>query len=679
MKELIIHAHFYQPFRENPYFGEIPLEESAYPFEHWNERIYRECYLPVAYAHYREGSITKDIINCYAHLSFNMGWTLFNWIEKFHPELVEKIREGASHTLATSFNHTILPLDPPEDQEVQIFWGIRAYEKFFGRKPKGFWLPELAVDEQTLEILKKYGIEFIVLAPHQVSGNGNYLKVNELAVFVYDGELSHGVSFGDLLWNAEKLYTSMIHKKPPVIIATDGETFGHHKKFGELALAYLFKKHSKNFTTMDDYYRHHKPIEEGKLIPYTSWSCVHGVERWRSDCGCSTGGLPGWHQKWRKPLREGLEAVRSAVKEKAYNLLEKYFTDPRLAVLHYVDVILNDYSEKSKDNYLKEHAKRSLSKPEKIELFKTLHALTLMQFAFSSDGWFFADISGIETVKNLLYAKRAIDLMELRQVEEVLKQYLAEAPSNLIEYGNGLGVWNSLVKTQVYQPDNVAHTALFLYMSDVKEKKDKLGFWNFTVEDKEEKFFILLKDRITEQEFSFEFGWNELYLERLPPSYLKMVLDRWVETFENSYLNFVSDHIYLLEEIKFYAKSKSFKFKDVKTHLELLFKLRLKKLLNEYVNVESIKSILQRAEELDLELDLHELKDSFIKFCLKKLDKEEELLEMIELIKDYNRKVGKFELMIDLWEVQNAVWERRKNIKDKRILNALNLQPDAIE
>ena len=678
MKNLIIHAHFYQPLRENPYLGEIPLEESAFPFENWNERIYRECYLPVAYAHYREGTITKDIINCYSHLSFNIGWTLLNWIEKFHPELVEKIREGSSHALATSFNHTILPLDPPEDREVQIFWGIRAYEKFFGRKPKGFWLPELAVDDLTLDILKKYHIEFIVLAPHQVSAKGNYLRINGLAVFVYNGELSHGVSFGDLLWDAEKLFALMTHKGELTVIATDGETFGHHKKFAELALAYLFKKYSKSFTTAEEYYRSHKPVEEGKLIPYTSWSCAHGVERWRSDCGCSTGGLPGWHQKWRKPLREGLEAIRSAVKEKAYNLLEKYLTDPKVAFLHYVEVILEDYSKKSKDNYLRNHARRSLSKEERTQVFKALHSLALMQFAFSSDGWFFADISGIETVKNLLYAKRAIDLMELRQAEDVLKQHLAEAPSNLIEYGNGLGVWNSLVKARVYTPCDIAHTALFLSLSDVKKTKDRIGFWDFTVKDKKEKFLVVLKDKITEQEFSFEFGWEELRLEKVPPKYLERVLDRWIETFEDSYLNFVSDHIYLLEEINFYAKSIKL-LKDVRTHLGLLFKLKLKKLLNENAGVESVKSILQRAEELGLELDIHELKDAFVRFCLKKLDKEEEFLETVKLIKEYNRKVGKFELMIDLWEVQNKVWERRKNIKDRRIFDALNLQPDATE
>ena len=677
MRDLILHAHFYQPYRENPYLGEIPIEDSAFPFENWNERIYRECYLPVAYAHYREDGLTKDIINCYRYLSFNMGWTLLSWIRKYHPELMEKIKEGAGHSLATSFNHTILPLDPLEDKQIQIFWGIRTYEKFFGRKPKGFWLPELAVDEQTLDLLKENGIEFILLAPHQVSGKGNYLRINNLAVFVYDGELSHGLSFGDLLWNAEKLYKAMIHKEPPVVIATDGETFGHHKKFGELALAYLFKKHSKSFTTLEDYYRSHKPTEEGKLVPYTSWSCPHGVERWRSDCGCSTGGLPGWQQKWRKPLREGLEAVRYMVKEKAYNILEKYFNDPQLAILYYVDVLLEDNSKEAKENYLKTHLRKSLSGSERIKVFKALSALTFMQFAFSSDGWFFADISGIEAVNNLLYAKRAIDLMDFKEAEDVLTQYLAEAPSNIIEYGNGLAVWNKLVKPKVYKPSDIAHTALFLYLSEAK--KDNLGSWSFKVKEKRERFSVCLKNTNTEEKFSFEFGWDELHLEKLPPSYLKMVLESWIKSYEDAYLNFVSDYAYLLEEILYYAKSKHFwSLKDAKTHLETLYKLKLRKMI-ENRDVKGIKLVMHKAEELGLDLSIHELKQSFVRLCIEKLEEEEEFLELIELIKNYNRKVGKFELMIDLWEVQNALWERRTNLKDKRIFTALNLQPYARE
>jgi alpha-amylase/alpha-mannosidase (GH57 family) len=381
---------------------------------------------------------------------------------------LERVKEGREHALASTFNHTILPLDPLEDREVQIVWGIRAYERFFGRKPLGFWLPELAVDYETLRLLKKHGIGFIILAPHQVKGNAKYLWVEDLAVFVYDGKLSHGVSFGELLVSAEKLHQLMKNKEPPVVIATDGETFGHHKKFGELALAYLFKKYPDDFTNLEDYYRAQKPKQRGELVLYTSWSCVHGIERWRSNCGCSAGGLPGWHQDWRKPLRKGLEILRRMVKEKAYSTLEKYLREPELALLDYVDVILENYSQSAKENFLRKHAKRPLSAKETVEVFRSLSAIKYMHLAFSSDGCFFADISGIETVKNLLFAKRAIDLLELEDGEMVLKEYLQQAPSNVLAYGNGLGVWEKLVKPQVYEPKTIAKTAVVLHLSEKK-------------------------------------------------------------------------------------------------------------------------------------------------------------------------------------------------------------------
>jgi hypothetical protein len=364
------------------------------------------------------------------------------------------------------------------------------------------------------------------------------------------------------------------------------------------------------------------------------------------------------------------------VKEKAYSTLEKYLREPKLALLDYVYVILEDYSQSAKKDFLKKHAKRRLSAKETVEVFKSLSAIKYMHLAFSSDGWFFADISGIETVKNLLFAKRAIDLLELKDGEKVLREYLQQAPSNVLAYGNGLGVWEKLVKPQVYEPKTIAKTAVFLHLSEEKT----LGRWEYKVQEKEEGFSVKLKDPETEETFSFEIEWEELNLEEVPDRFLGRILKGWMESFEEGYLSFLSNYMHLLEEVAYYSKSRNFEFlEDVKDHTELLLRLKLKELLAKDKDVKAIKELFNRAQQLGSDLKAHRLAKHFVKLCLNKLEEEEELLEILELIKDYNTKVGRFELMIDLWEVQNKVWERRHSIKNRKIFELLNLQPYATE
>ncbi|MFZ8860100.1 MAG: DUF3536 domain-containing protein, partial [Thermocrinis sp.] len=373
-----------------------------------------------------------------------------------------------------------------------------------------------------------------------------------------------------------------------------------------------------------------------------------------------------------------LENLRTMVKEKAYSTLEKYLREPKLALLDYVHVILENYSQSAKKDFLKKHAKRRLSAKEIVEVFRSLSAIKYMHFAFSSDGWFFADISGIETVKNLLFAKRAIDLLELEDGERLLREYLQQAPSNVLAYGNGLGVWEKLVKPQVYEPKTIAKTAVFLHLSEGKT----LGRWEYEVQEKEEGFSVKLKDPETEETFSFEIEREELNLEEVPDRFLGRILKSWMESFEERYLSFLSDYMYLLEEVAYYSKSKNFEFlEDVKAHTELLLRLRLKELLVKDRDVKAIKELFNRAQQLGLDLKAHRLAKHFVELCLIKLEEgeEEELLEILELIKDYNTKVGRFELTIDLWEVQNIIWERRHSIKNRKIFELLNLQPYATE
>jgi len=674
MSAFVIHGHFYQPYRVNPYIGEIMLEDTAYPYDSWNERIYRECYLPNAYAHYRSEGEVKEIVNNYSKMSFNMGWTLLDWIEKHHPEILKKIKEASGNAIGTSFNHTILPLDPEEDKEIQIFWGIRAFEKFFGRKPNGFWLPELAVDKETLKMLMKYGIKYIILAPHQVKTKGSFLRYyaqeGHMDIFVYDGELSQGVAFGELLSDAKHLLELLKSRKDQTLIAVDGETFGHHKKFGEMGLSYMFI-HSSNFTTLESLYREKTPKLSTDINFNTSWSCPHGIERWRNHCGCSSGGMAGWHQMWRKPLREGLEAVRSRIKQIVYNQLEEYFSDAHKAILGFIDVILGG----SKDEYFTRYAKKKLNKEERIKVLKLLNALKYIQLSFSSDGWFFAEISGTETVNNLLFAKKAIDLLEDTISEKMLLRHLEYAPSNIQAYGNGLGVWKNLVLPKVYSPQDISKCALVMYLSELKNSTDSLGKWNFQVIKENT---VRLLDTETEEEFLFEEHLRDFSAASLPSLYAKEVFEKWAMDYIEEEREFMKDYEFLLEDMVLHSKSLKFHTAQyIRERLTLFLKSKLLVLLKEYSPLEEIKDVLTKAEKLSLDVkDEHLAKELslYIKRSVLKAS-EEELLELLEFTKNYNLSVSRYELYIDVWELQNIIWERRQDIKNKRVFELLNLAP----
>ena len=669
----VIHGHFYQPYRINPYVGDVMLEDTAYPYDNWNERIYRECYLPNAYAHYRIDTKVKNIINNYTRISFNFGWTLLDWLEKKHPELLDKIREGSQNAIATSFNHTILPLDPEEDKEIQIFWGLRAFEKFFGRKPNGFWLPELAIDRETVDVLVKYGIKYTLLAPHQVKTKGSFLRhytqKGHLDLFVYDGELSHGVAFGELLSDAGSLLEILKSKRELILIATDGETFGHHKKFGEMGLAYMFAN-SSQFESLEAYYVKNTPKLSVELNWNTSWSCPHGVERWRSDCGCSTGSLPGWHQKWRKPLRDGLEAVRSRVKELVYNQLEEYFFDVHKAILGFVDVILGS----SKEEYFNRYAKRELSKEEKVKALKLLNAIKYVQLSFSSDGWFFAEISGVETVKNLLFAKRSIDLVEDNTLEKILLRYLEEAPSNIQTYGNGLGVWKNLVIPQVYSPYSIWQCALVMYLSELKDQKDSIGKWSFEIfEDRS----VRLKDTETEEEFLFEEDLGKFDVTQLPSLYAKEIFEKWAMDYIEEETEFFKDYRFLLEDMVFHSRTLKFSTANhMREKLKLFLKSELLNLLKKKASLEPVREVFERSEKLSVDIkDEHIARElaNYVK-GVAFYAQEEELIKLLEFVREYNLSVTKHELTIDLWEVQNMVWDRRGKIKEGKIFELLNME-----
>lgn len=482
MKYICIHGHFYQPPRENAWLEYIQKQDSASPFHDWNERINFECYAPNRAARLldNDGKIT-DIINNYEYISFNFGPTLLSWMEKFDPATYEFLQkadkksaerlDGHGNAMAQVYNHMIMPLANRRDKETQVIWGIRDFEFRFGRKPEGMWLAETAVDHETLEFMADNGIVYIVLAPRQFkryvnkqdeSGSFSDRPVDctksykiilqggqEITVFFYDGPLSQGIAFEGLL-NDGKYFAKRlmdVGKESAdfgiVNVATDGETYGHHHKYGEMALASCIHEinQNDNFELINYgwYAARYMPECEIEIVEYSSWSCVHGVERWRSDCGCNTGGNPGWHQRWRAPLRETLDWIRDSLTPLYMESISKLVKNPHEARNHYIDIILNR-RDATISTFLDKWSLTNMAEQDKetkiLRLFELQRNLMLM---YTSCGWFFDEVSGIETNQILQYAARAIAYAKVLFGKSLEKDFLAklqQIPSNLSIYQN---------------------------------------------------------------------------------------------------------------------------------------------------------------------------------------------------------------------------------------------------
>jgi alpha-amylase/alpha-mannosidase (GH57 family) len=522
-----IHGHFYQPPRENPWLEAIELQDPAYPYHNWNERITAECYAPNAKSRVLDerGRIVQ-MINNYAKISFNFGPTLLAWLEEKSPDVYHAILEadresqetfsGHGSALAQAYNHMILPLANQRDKYTQILWGIRDFEHRFRRSPEGMWLPETAVDLETLDILAEEGIRFTILAPHQTHrvrriGDKRWGELSgreidptmaytlrlpsgrSIVLFFYDGPISGAVAFEGLLKSGEsfvqRLMGGFSEKRtwPQMVhIATDGETYGHHYRFADMALAYaLHTIESKNLarlTNYGEYLEKYPPTHEVEIFENTSWSCAHGVERWRDDCGCTTGGNPGWHQAWRAPLREALDWLRDALapayEEKARQLLE----DPWDARNEYIRVIL-DRSPENTEGFLNQHASRALNDDEKITVLKLLELQRHAMLMYTSCGWFFAELSGIETVQVIQYAGRAVQLAQEvfeEDLENRLLEHMELAESNIPEHGNGSRIYEKFVKSAMV--DLVTVGAHYAMSSLFEEYGQKASIYCYTVD-----------------------------------------------------------------------------------------------------------------------------------------------------------------------------------------------------
>ncbi len=513
-----IHGHFYQPPRENPWLEQVETQDSAAPFHDWNERITSECYAPNGASRIvnKHNEIIR-ILNNYAHISFNFGPTLLSWLEANAPRTYRMVLEGdrasqkrfSGHgsAMAQVYNHIIMPLASTPDRITQIRWGIADFVRRFGRKPEGMWLAETAVDSETLELLADHGIRFTILAPGQcarvrpltksTAGQSTEaawtvtdaetldtrhpylvrLKTGcEIAVFFYDGARSRAIAFEGILNSgdnfAARLTGSFSTDPTPqlVHVATDGESYGHHHRHGEMALSYALKLIEKNadvrLTNYGEFLEKFPPAHEAQIVEDTSWSCAHGVGRWRTNCGCNMGSGSGWTQEWRRPLREAMDWLRNTVAP----LTEKYaapvFEDVWAARDAYITVVL-DRSGEATSKFLASHARHELSAPERVTALKLMELQRHALLMYTSCGWFFDEISGIETVQIIAYAGRVLQLAaevfgdEGANLEAQFVELLRKTKSNVPEHGDGAAIYQRQIKTmQVGLEQVAAHYAI---------------------------------------------------------------------------------------------------------------------------------------------------------------------------------------------------------------------------
>ena len=486
---ICIHGHFYQPPRENPWLEAVETQDSAHPYHDWNEKITAECYGTNASSRILDARdrIAK-IVNNYASISFNFGPTLLSWLEQREPEVYAAIIDadrmsrdrfgGHGSALSQAYNHMILPLASARDKRTQVRWGVCDFEQRFGRKPEGMWLPETAVDVDSLEALAENGIAFTILEPHQAA---RWRRIGEddwtehagaidpttpyrctlpsgrtLAIFFYDGPISRAVAFERLLARGENLANRLLgafsegRGQPQLVnIATDGETYGHHHRYGDMALAYALdyvnEQKLARVANYGQFLAENPPAHEVEIVEMTSWSCGHGVERWRMDCGCSTGVGSGWNQQWRAPLRDALDWLRDECVEIFEAAGAQALHDPWAARDDYIEVML-DRGDDNLQGFLAKHAVPQAPTTAVLELLEMQRNAMLM---YTSCGWFFNDVSGIETVQVLHYAARAIQLAEKvsgRPLELDFLERLGRARSNLPEHGDGRQIYEREVK-----------------------------------------------------------------------------------------------------------------------------------------------------------------------------------------------------------------------------------------
>ena len=670
-KYLTIHGHFYQPPRENPWIEEIELQDSALPNHDWNEKICWQCYSPNSVSRIVDGENSIiEISNNYEYMSYNFGPTLLSWMEKHNPSAYKRIIEadiasrelynGHGCAIAQVYNHIIMPLANQNDKITQVLWGLRDFQKRFGRNSEGIWLAETAVDAQTLEVLIDCGIKFTILSPHQAKcinkiGEHNWQDVSwgtidpsrayryfvegtnkekYIDLFFYDGSISKSVAFDNLLQDGKKFayrlndgYVESRNHSQIVNIATDGESYGHHTKFGDMALAYVLRVGAKELgfeiTNYACFLEKHPPEFEVDIKPVSSWSCAHGVGRWMDDCGCSTGALPHWNQKWRKPLRQALDYLRDELINLCSAQGTKYYKDFWQARNGYIDVIL-DRNKESLDEFFNKYAKKTLNEPDRIKAVKLMEIQRFSQLMYTSCGWFFADISGIETTQILKYAYRAMELASEftnTNYERTFLSILQKAKSNIQEFGNGRDIFNRWVKPAAIGVEKI--TAQYAIESSFENETDKkeLDLYCYKVKRNNIKKYVNLDNILSfgkidvtsnvtfeKKEMSYAILQTQNYDFYCAVKEFKCAEDYSLEAKEIS-KTFKKDGIVeTLQTIELYYGSKFYSLKDIpidrrKTILENMIQNKLQKAAQTYQDMyESLLNPISHLNDLGMDI-----------------------------------------------------------------------------
>lgn len=540
---VVLHGHFYQPPREDPWTGEIDRQPSAHPFHDWNARIHQECYAANAASRVLSpGGMIEDIINNYEYLSFNFGPTLVDWMRKNDPKTIEKIvqadkisaerNNGHGNAIAQVYNHIIMPLASDDDKITQIEWGLKHFENTYGRKAEGIWLAETAVNNRTAELLIDYGMKFIILAPGQVQSvrpfDGDWQDVSdssvdatkpyllkqangEIACFFYYGGLASKLSFEHLLQSVDFIRGELLHLNDEsrenflIHTATDGEIYGHHEAFGDMCLAKMINDNKKEgdfiFTNYARALEIFPPTDEcllkdGNEGLGTAWSCAHGVDRWRKDCGCSTGAQEGWNQKWRGPFRDALNLLRDRLFEAAERELNPVLGDFKAARNAYIDVVyasVNDNREAAVEEFFARFDASKLSDAEKTNVLHVMEALHHELLTYTSCAWFFAEISGIETVQAMCYAERLLELSEdilPADTKDTFLEILSHGESNIPQYQDGKWIFENFVEKNTFPVEKVINQYLLenlLICDKITGKEQNYYYYQIKV-DKHEDF-----------------------------------------------------------------------------------------------------------------------------------------------------------------------------------------------